>query len=129
VIRRLTSGVFGRIAGMVASGTDRRMYEWRHKDFRADLVEEFIKCMGIYPIGSLVELNTGAVGVVITINRARPLKPKVVLLLTANKKPLSRKFVADLADHQDSRGKELKIDRVLPPGNYDINPMDHIVQL
>ena len=112
-----------------AEETLKRMYEWRHKDFRADLVEEFIKCMGIYPIGSLVELNTGAVGVVITINRARRLKPKVVLLLTANKKPLSRKFVADLADHKDSRGKELKIDRVLPPGSYDINPMDHIVQL
>jgi HD-GYP domain-containing protein (c-di-GMP phosphodiesterase class II) len=112
-----------------AEETLKRMYEWRHKDFRADLVEEFIKCMGIYPIGSLVELNTGAVGVVITINRARRLKPKVVLLLTTNKKPLSRKFVADLADHKDSRGKELKIDRVLPPGTYDINPMDHIVQL
>jgi HD-GYP domain-containing protein (c-di-GMP phosphodiesterase class II) len=112
-----------------AEETLKRMYEWRHKDFRADLVEEFIKCMGIYPIGSLVELNTGAVGVVITINRSRRLKPKVVLLLTANKKPLSRKFVADLADHKDSRGKELKIDRVLPPGSYDINPMDHIVQL
>ncbi|MEE9598397.1 MAG: HD-GYP domain-containing protein [Acidiferrobacterales bacterium] len=107
----------------------KRMYEWRHKDFRADLVEEFIKCMGIYPIGSLVELNTGAVGVVITINRARRLKPKVVLLLTANKKPLSRKFVADLADHQDGQGKELKITRVLPAGTYDIDPMDHIVQL
>ncbi|MDH3671671.1 MAG: hypothetical protein OES46_10965 [Gammaproteobacteria bacterium] len=89
----------------------------------------FIKCMGIYPIGSLVELNTGAVGVVITINRARRLKPKVALLLTANKKPLSRKFVADLADHKDSRGKELRIDRVLPAGSYDINPMDHIAQL
>lgn len=112
-----------------AEETLKRMYEWRHKDFRADLVEEFIKCMGIYPIGSLVELNTGAVGVVITINRARRLKPKVVLLLTANKKPLSRKFVADLADHKDGGGKELKIDRVLPAGSYDINPMDHIVQL
>jgi HD-GYP domain-containing protein (c-di-GMP phosphodiesterase class II) len=107
----------------------KRIYEWRHKDFRADLVEEFIKCMGIYPIGSLVELNTGAIGVVITINRARRLKPKVVLLLTANKKPLSRKFVADLADNRHSEGKELKINRVLPAGTYDINPMDHIVQL
>ena len=107
----------------------KRMYEWRQQDFRADLVEEFIKCMGIYPIGSLVELSTEAVGVVITINRARRLKPKVVLLLTANKKPLSRKVVADLAEHKDSRGKELKIKCVLPAGSYDINPMDHIVQL
>ena len=112
-----------------AEETLKRMYEWRHKDFRADLVEEFIKCMGIYPIGSLVELNTGAIGVVITINRARRLKPKVMLLLTANKKALSRKFAADLAEHRDGQGKELKINRVLPAGTYNINPMDHIVQL
>ena len=104
------------------------MYEWCHQDFWADLVEEFIKCMGIYPIGSLVELNTGAAGVVITTNRARRLKPKVVLLLTANKQPLRRKFTADLADHQDSKGKELKINRVLPAGTYHTNPMDHIMQ-
>lgn len=105
----------------------KRMYEWRHKDFHAELVEEFIKCMGIYPIGSLVELSTGGVGVVITINRARRLKPKVVLLLTANKKPLSRKVITDLAEHRDGLGREYKIKRVLPAGTYGINPMDHLV--
>lgn len=105
----------------------KRMYEWRHKDFHAELVEEFIKCMGIYPIGSLVELSTGGVGVVITINRARRLKPKVVLLLTANKKPLSRKVITDLAEHRDGLGREYKIKRVLPAGTYSINPMDHLV--
>jgi len=105
----------------------KRMYEWRHKDFHAELVEEFIKCMGIYPIGSLVELSTGGVGVVITINRARRLKPKVVLLLTANKKPLSRKVITDLAEHRDGLGREYKIKRVLPAGTYSINPMEHLV--
>ncbi len=107
----------------------KRMYEWRHKDFDAELVEEFIKCMGIYPIGSLVELRTGSVGVVITINRARRLKPRVVLLLTANKKPLSHKIITDLAEHKDGMGKELRIKRVLPAGAYGINPMEHLVQL
>ena len=105
----------------------KRMYEWRHKDFHAELVQEFIKCMGIYPIGSLVELSTGGVGVVITINRARRLKPKVVLLLTANKKPLSRKVITDLAEHRDGLGREYKIKRVLPAGTYSINPMEHLV--
>ncbi len=56
--------------GISAEDALKRMYEWRRKDFHAELVEEFIKCMGIFPIGSLVELNTGGIGVVITINRA-----------------------------------------------------------
>ncbi len=106
----------------------KRMYEWRKKDFNAQMVEEFIKCMGIFPIGSLVELSTGAVGVVVTINRARRLKPKVALVLTANRSPFKHRFIADLSEARPGQ-EELKIKRVLPTGTYGINPMDHIVQL
>ena len=115
--------------GLSAEEALKRMYEWRDKDFNAQLVEEFIKCMGIFPIGSLVELSTGSVGVVVTINRARRLKPKVALVLTSSKTPYSHKVVTDLAEHTDAMGDELKIKRVLPAGSFNINPMDHIVQL
>lgn len=115
--------------GLSAEEALKRMYEWRDKDFNAQLVEEFIKCMGIFPIGSLVELSSGSVGVVVTINRARRLKPKVALVLTASKTPYSHKVVTDLAEHKDALGGELKIKRVLPAGSFNINPMDHLVQL
>ncbi len=115
--------------GMSAEDALKRMYEWREKDFHPQLVEDFIRCMGIFPIGSLVELSTGSIGVVISINRARRLKPKVALVLTANKTPYSRKVVTDLMEHTDGTGKEIKITRVLPVGSYGIHPMDHIVQL
>jgi len=115
--------------GLSAEEALKRMYEWRDKDFNAQLVEEYIKCMGIFPIGSLVELSTGSVGVVVTINRARRLKPKVALVLTASKTPYSHKVVTDLSEHTDAQGGELKIKRVLPAGSFNINPMDHIVQL
>ncbi len=116
-------------AGISPEDALKRMYEWRHKDFQADLVEEFIKCMGIFPIGSLVELNTGGIGVVITINRARRLKPKVALVLQANKEPYAKRIIADLAEHRDRMGRELRIRRVLPAGAYGINPVDHIARL
>lgn len=115
--------------GVSAEDALKRMYEWRHKDFNAELVEEFIKCMGIFPIGSLVELNTGGIGVVITINRARRLKPKVALVLQANREPYKKRLIADLAEHRDRLGQELRIRRVLPAGAYGINPVDHIAQL
>ncbi len=115
--------------GMSAEDVLRRMYEWREKDFHARLVEEFIRAMGIFPIGSLVELNTGSVGVVVSINRARRLKPKVALVLTASKKPYTYKTITDMAVDQDSRIGELKINKVLPAGTHDINPMEHIVML
>lgn len=105
------------------------MYEWRHKDFTPNLVEEFIRCMGIFPIGSLVELSTGSIGVVVTINRMRRLKPKVALVLTASKTRYSQRIVTDLMEHKDGMGREIKISRVLPSGSYGIQPMDYIVQL
>ena len=115
--------------GLSAEDTLKRMYEWREKDFHAELVEDFIRCMGIFPIGSLVELSTGSIGVVISINRARRLKPKVALVLTADKTPYSHKVITDLMEHTDGQGREIKISRVLPVGTYGIHPMDHIVQL
>ncbi|HEY5682919.1 MAG TPA: HD-GYP domain-containing protein [Sulfuricaulis sp.] len=115
--------------GMSAEDALKRMYEWREKDFHAELVEDFIRCMGIFPIGSLVELSTGSIGVVISINRARRLKPKVALVLTADKQPYSHKLVTDLMEHTDGKGQEIKISRVLPVGSYGIHPMDHIVRI
>ena len=115
--------------GLSAEDALKRIYEWREKDFDAKLVEDFIRCMGIFPIGSLVELSTGSIGVVITINRARRLKPKVALVLTASKTPYSARLVTDLMEHTDGQGREIKISRVLPAGSFGINPMDYIVQL
>lgn len=115
--------------GLSAEDALKRMYEWRKKDFKPQMVEEFIKCMGIFPIGSLVELSSGATGVVITINRGRRLKPKVALVLTASGTPFSHRFIADLSDESYTGAEELKIKRVLPAGTHGINPMDYIVQL
>lgn len=120
-----------RMYGNALSAEDalKSMYEWRSKDFQPQLIEEFIRCMGIFPIGSLVELSNGTVGVVITINRARRLKPKVALVLTSTKTPYSRHVITDLVEHKDAMGHEIKISRVLPSGSFGINPMDHIIQL
>lgn len=137
---------FGAIAGIVdvydaitsnraykapisAEDALKRMYEWRGRDFNGALIEEFIRCMGIFPIGSLVELNTGVVSVVITINRARRLKPKVVTVLNANKQLYRQRAIIDLAEHNGPKTNETKISRVLPSGSYNINPMDHIITL
>ncbi|MGH8402810.1 MAG: HD-GYP domain-containing protein, partial [Gammaproteobacteria bacterium] len=35
------------------------MFHWAPRDFGEDMMQEFIRCIGIYPIGSLVELNKG----------------------------------------------------------------------
>ncbi|MCW8334306.1 HD-GYP domain-containing protein [Vibrio paucivorans] len=42
-----------------------------------DLVYKFINCIGVYPVGSLVELNDGRVGIVWSSNEKESLKPEV----------------------------------------------------
>jgi putative nucleotidyltransferase with HDIG domain len=56
------------------------MYAWSGENFDANLVEQFIKCLGIYPIGSMVELNTGHIGVVVSASEKARLRPIILLI-------------------------------------------------
>jgi putative nucleotidyltransferase with HDIG domain len=113
-------------AGMSAHAALKQMYEWRGRDFHPGLVEQFIQCMGIYPIGSVVELNTGEVAVVVTMNRVRRLKPRVTLVLNADYSPYNTPVTVDLMKHKTSDGRACEIDRVLEPGIYGIDPVRYL---
>lgn len=45
--------------------------------YDAELVEQFIQCLGIYPVGTLVKLTSGKVGLISKLNKSKPLKPFV----------------------------------------------------
>jgi HD-GYP domain-containing protein (c-di-GMP phosphodiesterase class II) len=105
------------------------MYAQRNRIFHPTLVENFIECMGIYPIGSVVEFDTEEVGVVLTTDRAQRLRPKVAVVLDSNKKPyFSRTKILELGGTSDDASpKGLQIKRVLPAGAYGINPTDYFL--
>ena len=91
-------------------------------EFGQSLMEEFIKCVGIYPIGSLVLLNTGALGVVVSSNPDARLKPLILLVRDEQGRDIyPRKLVnlATLAAHQGERG--WAISRVVRPDDYGID--------
>ncbi len=96
------------------------MYGWAPKSFDRGLLEQFIRCLGIYPIGSIVELDTGEVGVVITVNRARHLRPLVILLLDRTKAPYQRRKLLNLHS-QERAGNVIGIKKILPSNAYGIN--------
>lgn len=84
------------------------LYEVRGLEFQEDLVVEFIRAIGLYPTGTLVELTTGQVGIVLEQNFERRLKPKIMLLLNEFKQPLKRRKLLDLA--KDDMIKQALID-------------------
>jgi HD-GYP domain-containing protein (c-di-GMP phosphodiesterase class II) len=71
------------------------------EEYGEDLVEDFIRCMGIYPVGSIVKLNSGAVVMVIASNTQARLKPKVMTLCNEDGKFEKPRMLADLANYND----------------------------
>ncbi len=103
----------------------KKLYEWRKIDFHPALVEVFIQALGIYPAGSLVELSTGEVGMVMSEYRSRRLHPKIMLILDQNK-CLNKEFpTIDLYEAtQTEDGKKINIQQSLEPGSYGIDPSE-----
>ncbi len=104
------------------SAAIKMLYDWRDVDFQAELVEEFIQAVGIYPAGSLVELSSGEVAVVISEYRTRRLRPRVMVLLDANREPVNDMRVEDLVQETTiADGKPLEIVGSLEPEAYGID--------
>ena len=63
------------------------MYQWRDKDFPPQAIEHFIRCIGVFPVGSLVRLSGGEYGIVTSVSSARPTKPEVKVVLDSKMRP------------------------------------------
>lgn len=60
------------------------------------LVEQFAHCIGMFPVGSLVELNTGEIAIVLTHNRTQRFLPRIMIICDAKKKPYDAPLTLDL---------------------------------
>lgn len=113
-----------------------QLYDGRDILFQGDLVVEFIRAIGLYPTGTLIELNTGEVAVVVEQNFERRLKPHIMVVLDPYKQVLEEPVYLDMAN--DDRQKQAKIDagkmnssevewieiaQDLEPGAFDIDVM------
>ncbi len=80
------------------------------------MVYKFINCVGIYPVGALVELSDGKVGIVWTSNSANPLKPEVKCFY-------SRKYhrFIDVC-FVDLKHSQLSIEKAIAPSQLEVDP-------
>jgi len=100
------------------------LYEMRNIEFQEDLVEQFIQAIGIYPTGSLVELNDGQRGIVVSHTAERRLWPKVMVMTDRYHQPLKSARIVDLARYNEGRGAHdtLTVAECLPHGTEGLNP-------
>lgn len=104
----------------------KEMYNWRGKEFNPTLVEEFIRYISIYPIGSMVELSSGEVGIVMAVDARWHLKPTLALLLDKDKQPYAQRRLINLQHAVGADGKPLSIRHVVGPEDYGINAADYM---
>lgn len=98
------------------------LYRLRGTRFHRELVEEFVKCLGIYPVGSLVELNTGEVAIVMIQNALLRLRPRIMVLTDEKKQTLGHFHSIDLSDTREDAS--VHILRTLGPGAYGLDPTE-----
>ncbi len=94
----------------------------RGSQFDTHLVISFIACIGVYPPGSIVEFSNGEVGIVFEVTSATKTKPKVLLVLDANK-ALRKETVLDMSK---AAGSNYKIKEVLKQRAHGIDIKTYI---
>ncbi len=135
--------VFGRIAGIVdcydamtsenpyskpmaAYDAARSLNDMRTREFAAEVVEQFIAAVGMFPVGSLVELNDGSIGVVLEQNPNNVLRPKVMVLIDRNRTPLAEARIIEMRDLpvDATQSNALWIVKGHEHGAFGIDPAD-----
>ncbi len=100
------------------------LYKLRDSKFQGELIEEFIQSIGIYPAGSLIELNSREVAVIVEQNKQYRLLPKIIILRDQKKKPVSKFKILDLSTFDQSDKYRPKIINSIPLGSYDIDAQE-----
>ncbi|WP_286263007.1 HD-GYP domain-containing protein [Thalassotalea atypica] len=75
-----------------------------------ELVDKFIHCMGVYPVGSLVELKSHRLAIVEERNSKEPIKPKVRAFYNVNTRHYTMTEDIDLAKTEDTIAKGARAD-------------------
>jgi HD-GYP domain-containing protein (c-di-GMP phosphodiesterase class II) len=95
------------------------LYGQKRARFDAKVIATFVRCMGIYPPGTLVVLSNGSLGMVVSVNSSRPLKPSVLVFDPAARR--SEAIVVDL-----EREPDVSVVKTLRPAQLTSDAMSYL---
>lgn len=100
-----------------------KLYALRNKAFDGPLVEQFIKAVGVYPVGTLVKLNNGYTGLVTEINLSHRSRPVVQLLYKPDGRTLNNGSNLDL---KHNRYSKIQVTKTLQPESLTANTLEKL---
>jgi HD-GYP domain-containing protein (c-di-GMP phosphodiesterase class II) len=101
------------------------LYDWGGTSFSTTLVEQFVQAIGVFPVGSLVELSNGEIAVIVAHNRVRRLEPRVLVLTWPDKTPLGIPLERDLFEMGKSSLNRLRITKGVRMNAFNRTIRDH----
>ncbi len=108
--------------GISAAEALRKIYEWSKFHFNPQHVQSFMRCVGIYPVGTLVLLESGRLGVVIEPHETNLLAPKVRAFFSAKSNTYIKPIDVDLSKPLGMGGGD-KIVSHESPEKWRVDPM------
>lgn len=95
------------------------MFKRERDKYDPALMQHFIRCLGVYPPGSIVRLNNDAIGLVVSVNSGRLLQP--IVLLYDPQVPKEEALLLNLADEPD-----LSVTATLRPDSLSREVFDYL---
>ncbi len=113
--------------GMLPNNALKALYMDAEKGvFDLDIIASLISLLGIYPVTSAVQLNTGEKAIVIDVKKETYLKPVIKIIYNKNKKALAEPLIIDL-NNQVSDDEERTIKNIIDPKNANNDPERKLV--
>ncbi|OZG71295.1 phosphohydrolase [Hahella sp. CCB-MM4] len=108
--------------GITPTAAIKKLLEWSEHHLDTTLVHHFIRCIGIYPVGSLVLMESGKLGAVIEANEFDQRLPSVRVMYHTKFRTYIKVEVLDLA----KPGVQDRIVKAVDPKQYGIKVADFI---
>lgn len=98
----------------------KKIYEWKGRHFSEDMVQNYIRCVGIYPIGTLVRTESDFLGVVLEQGAKDMLRPRIRLVFNIKKDSFINPKDINLSDLNSQSDRVISSES---PLKWKINPM------
>jgi HD-GYP domain-containing protein (c-di-GMP phosphodiesterase class II) len=112
--------------GVSAAEALRKIYEWSKFHFNPTYAQEFMRCVGIYPVGTMVMLESGRLGVVIEPHETNLLAPKVNVFFDTRRDTYIKPQTVDLSRAVGFGGGD-KIVRPESPQKWNVDALKFLV--
>ena len=95
------------------------MFAKLRNKFDPKLLQVFIRCLGVYPPGTIVQLSNGVIGMVATVNTLKPMKPMLVVYDASI--PKDEAILIDMAEETD-----LNISKAIRPAQVPLEIYNYL---